>query len=87
MANDILWNRIKDHVYLNSFDLSKAHLYGIDTDGYALFQMVKTIETGKKSIEINEIADEQLIGNSAFKAIVNATLIAKHGGEILTVRQ
>ena len=87
MANDILWNRIKDHVYLNSFDFPKAHLYGIDTDGYALFQMAKTIATGKKSIEINEIADEQLIGNSAFKAIVNATLIAKYGGEILTVRQ
>lgn len=52
-----------------------------------MFQMAKTIATGKKSIEINEIADEQLIGNSAFKAIVNATLIAKYGGEILTVRQ
>ena len=59
---------------------SKAHLYGIDTDGYALFQMAKAIATRKKSIEINKIADEQLIGNTAFKAIVNATLIAKYGG-------
>lgn len=86
-ANIVLWNKMKDHIYLDTFDFTKVSLHGINTDGYALYQMAKTIATGKNSIEINEIADEQLIGNSAFKAIVNAILIAKHGGKILTVIQ
>lgn len=38
----------------------KAHLYGIDSNGYTFFQIARTITSRKKSIEINEIPNDSM---------------------------
>lgn len=61
------------------------NLNGINTDGYALYQTAQTIIFGKEYIRMNEIADEYLIGEDTFKAIINAILITKYGSDMFQV--
>lgn len=82
-ADDNLWCAAKDHIYLDSFDFKKMHLLGINTDGYAIYQMSKTIQLAKEYIKLNEISDKHLIGEQVFKGIINSVLIAKYGAAIL----
>lgn len=84
-ADNKLWCAAKEYIYLDSFDFKRMHLNGINTDGYALYQTSRTIFTGKEYIKIDEIADETLIGDDVFKAIINATLIAKYGADMFRV--
>lgn len=82
-ADDKLWCAAKDHIYLDGFDFKKMHLSGINTDGYAIYQMAKTIHYAKEYIKLNEISDKHLIGEQAFKVIINSILIAKYGAAML----
>lgn len=82
-ADDNLWCAAKDHIYRDSFDFKKMHLHGINTDGYAIYQMAKTIQLAKEYIKLNEISDKHLIGEQAFKGIINSILIAKYGAAML----
>ncbi|TJX15240.1 hypothetical protein E9840_04050 [Tissierella creatinini] len=85
-ANDKLWCAAKDHVYLDSFDFKKMHLNGINTDGYAIYQMAKTLQRGQEYIKLNEISDKHLIGDRAFKAIIHSVLITKYGAAVLQMK-
>ena len=85
-ADDKLWSAAKDHVYAGSFNFKKMILSGINTDGYAIYQMAKTIYTAKECIRMDEIADKFLIGDQAFKAIIHSILIAKYGAAALQVK-
>ena len=82
-VDDNLWCAAKDHIYLDRFDFKKMHLHGINTDGYAIYQMAKTIHYAKEYIKLNEISDKHLIGEQAFKGIINSILIAKYGAAML----
>lgn len=81
-----LWFAAKDHVYDDHIDFKKMNLSGINTDGYAIYQMAKTIFTAKEYIRMDEIADKFLIGDQAFKAIIHSILIAKYGAPVLQVK-
>jgi len=83
--DEILWQLTEHTVKLNGFDFNKSNLKQISTEGYAIYQMAKTIWTGKESIEINEIADVDLIDNKAFKTIINASLITRYGTDIFLI--
>jgi hypothetical protein len=85
-ADEKLWLAAKDHVYDDHFDFKKMNLSGINTDGYAIYQMAKTIFTAKEYIRMDEIADKFLIGDQAFKAIIHSILIAKYGAPVLQVK-
>ena len=85
-ADDKLWSAAKDHVYDNHLDFKKMNLSGINTDGYAIYQMAKTIYTAREYIRMDEIADKFLIGDQAFKAIIHSILIAKYGSTALQVK-
>ena len=85
-ADDKLWSAAKDHVYIDSFDFKKMNLSGINTDGYAIYQMAKTIYTAREYIRMDEIADKFLIGDQAFKAIIHSILIAKYGAKVFQVK-
>ena len=85
-ADDKLWSAAKDHVYAGSFNFKKMILSGINTDGYAIYQMAKTIYTAKECISMDEIADKFLIGDQAFKAIIHSILIAKYGATVFRVK-
>lgn len=82
-ADEDLWNRASSHIHSGEINLASIPLRGISTDGYALYQTARTIATGKEHIHINEIADEQLIGNFAFRAIIHGILIAKNGTHLV----
>ena len=84
-SDEILWNLLKHTVKANGFDFNKCNLKQISTGGYAIYQMAKTIWTGKESIEINEIADVDLIDDKAFKTIINASLITRYGTDIFLI--
>ena len=82
-ADEDLWNRASGHICSGEINLTDIPLRGISTDGYALYQTARTVATGKEHIHINEIADEQLIGNFAFRAIIHGILIAKNGTHLV----
>lgn len=85
-VDEKLWFAAKDHVYDDHIDFKKMNLSGINTDGYAIYQMAKTIFTAKEYIGLDEIADKFLIGDQAFKAIIHSILIAKYGAPVLQVK-
>lgn len=85
-VDEKLWFAAKDHVYDDHIDFKKMNLSGINTDGYAIYQMAKTIFTAKEYIGLDEIADKFLIGDQAFKAIIHSILIAKYGAPVLHVK-
>ncbi|MCI1965082.1 MAG: hypothetical protein LKJ17_02950 [Oscillospiraceae bacterium] len=84
-ADHELWEWSKSHIYLTKVDFKSIHLKGIDTNRYAVYQTAKTIFTGKEYIKLNEIADESLIDEKTFQAIIHAILLAKYGTEILGI--
>jgi hypothetical protein len=85
-ADDKLWDAARDNIYLDCFDFKNMHLKGINTDGYAIYQMARTIYSAKEYIKLDEIADKNLIGDEAFKVIINSILIAKYGAAIFQVK-
>ena len=86
-ADEVLWNISESAVCLHGFDFSQIHLRQISTEGYALYQTAKTISTGKEYIKIGEIADKELIDDTAFKIIINASLIAKYGADVFSIKK
>lgn len=86
-ADEVLWNISESAVCLHGFDFSQIHLRQISTEGYALYQTAKTISTGKEYIRISEIADKELIDDTAFKIIINASLIAKYGADVFLIKK
>lgn len=84
-ANEILWYRAYSYIFADEISVQNISLQGISTDGYALYKTVKTVTTEKKHIYINEIADEKLIGDFAFKAIIIGMLLARYGMDILNL--
>ncbi|MDD3323408.1 MAG: hypothetical protein PHS59_18385 [Paludibacter sp.] len=75
----------KEYIYPNRFEFKHIRLSGMTTNSYALYQVAKTIYTGKEYIKLNEIADKHLIDHPTFMAIIHAILIVKYGGEILSL--
>jgi len=67
-SDGTLWNLLEHILKPNGFDFNKCSLKQISTEGYAIYQMAKTIWTGKESIEISEIADVDLIDDKVGKA-------------------
>lgn len=86
-ADEILWYRAYSHIFTDEISVQNISLRGISTDGYALYQTAKTITTGNTHIYINEIADDKLIGDFAFRAIILGMLIARYGADILNFGQ
>lgn len=81
-----LWRAAKDHIFTERIDFKKMDLRDINTDGYALYQMAKTLIYGKEYIQLSEIADKDLIGNQAFKAIIHSILIIRYGAFVLQMK-
>ncbi|WP_312906867.1 hypothetical protein [Tissierella praeacuta] len=84
-SDETLRNLLEHTVKPNGFNFNKCNLKQISIDGYAIYQMAKTIWTGKESIEISEIADVDLINDKVFKAIINASLITRYGTDIFLI--
>ncbi|AMJ41559.1 hypothetical protein [Anaerotignum propionicum] len=85
-ADGRLCSLVKEHIYSNRFEFKHIRLSSMTTQSYALYQVAKTIYTGKEYIKLNEIADKYLIDHQTFMAIIHAILIVKYGGEILSFK-
>ena len=81
-----LWRAAKDHIFTERIEFKKMNLRDINTDGYALYQMAKTLIYGKEYIQISEIADKDLIGNQAFKTIIHAILVTRYGARVFQMQ-
>ncbi|MBU5439819.1 hypothetical protein KQI42_17520 [Tissierella sp. MSJ-40] len=57
----------------------------ISRECYGIYQIAKTIWIGKESIEINEMADVDLIYDKVFKAFINSVLIARYVIDIFLI--
>ena len=86
-ADDGLWRVSKHLIKLDGFNLKEICLRDIGTNGYALYQTVKTISSGKECIKINELADRDLIEDMTFKAIINSSLINRYGAELFLINK
>ena len=86
-ADEDLWQRAYRSIHADRITVTDIPLRGISTDGYAIYQTARTVSTGKKHIYINEIADDQLIGDFAFKAIIVGILVARYGSEVLSLKK
>ena len=86
-ADDGLWRVSKHLIKLDRFDLKEICIRDIGTNGYALYQTVKTISSGKECIKINELADRDLIEDMTFKAIINSALINRYGAELFLINK
>lgn len=84
-SDKTLWKLSKDAASLRGFDFNKIRLRKISTEAYALYQTAKTISTGKEYIKVGEIADEDLIDDTTFKAIINASLIVRYGLDVFSI--
>lgn len=69
----------------DGFDFSQMQLKQISTNGYALYQTAKIISIGKEYIQINEIADRDLIDDITFKTIINSALIVRYGAGLFLI--
>lgn len=84
-ADERIWKLSEETISKDGFDFTKICLRNVSTEGYALYQTAKTISSGKEYIKISEIVDDDLIEDTAFKAIINASLIARYGADIFSI--
>ena len=87
-ASSFLWNRIKPAVRagkidFNSFALSK--LADGDWQNYTLYKMAKEIYTGNIEVACSELCDKKIVGDQAFRLIINAFLICRYGLKVVRI--
>ncbi|MGI6402888.1 MAG: hypothetical protein ACOX0K_01420 [Oscillospiraceae bacterium] len=86
-ADEKLWQLCKNIVTGDTIGFESIKLCGISTDGYAFYQMARTLSTGQAKITVSELADGKLICNSMLAVMVDAILIARFGSGVLEVMQ
>lgn len=83
-ASGKLWERTCSGVDWNLVDFSKITLRDITAQDYALYQMAKTLCTGKLKITAEDLADEELVSDATLRLIIDAALIARYGCAVLS---
>ena len=76
------YGKVVEHIVSpNGFDFNKTHHRKISTEGYVIYQMAKTIWTGKEYIKLWCRTNR----NIAFKVIINALLITRYDADIFLI--
>lgn len=83
-ADHTLWIKTK-HLFTpnGKVDLKSVRLGNVSTDSYALWKVVKELQTGEKQISLCELADSGIVSDNAFRLIVQAAAIARFGTAVL----
>ena len=83
-ADHTLWIKTK-HLFTpnGKVDLKSVRLGNVSTDSYALWKVVKELQTGEKQISLCELADNGIVSDNAFRLIVQAAAIARFGTAVL----
>ncbi len=84
-SNDDLYKRssrcfLKSRLYLRDF-----RIQGISPYNYTLFAYARLLYSGKNNLPMTELVDGWTVPPEAFRFIVNAVIIAKHGVETLNI--
>lgn len=83
-SSEKLWARTWSAVTWNGIDFSKVSLRDIDTQDYAVYQMARSLFTGKLRITAEELADKELVSDGTLRLVIDAALIARHGRTMLS---
>ena len=86
-ADEKLWQLAQTAVTEKAIRFEHIKLSGINTEGYALYQMAKMLSTGHTKITVSELADEQLISDPLLAVLVGAMFISRFGSDVLEVRR
>lgn len=83
-SNSFLWNRARYAVWRSRIAFEDFSIRGITEakiDNYAIYKAAKELcaENGEHHIFAQELADETLVGENAFRLIVSAMLIKRYG--------
>ncbi|MDR2022215.1 MAG: hypothetical protein LBQ71_02950 [Hungatella sp.] len=81
-ADERLWHLSRKFVTSSAVNFGAIKLCSIDTEGYTLFQMAKTICTGQTKVTVSELADHTLISDQLLAILINAILIARLGSSV-----
>ena len=73
---------LRSGLYFKNF-----RIQGISTDNYTLFAYAKMLYSGQKKLPADELADSEIVSAEAFRFAVNASMIAKHGTEVLKIQK
>lgn len=82
-----LFSRCETAISKQGISFEKVNLRGIATSDYILFQAAKALCIGKNSITITDLGDRTVVGDTEFRVIISACLIAKYGAEVLSLEE
>lgn len=85
-ANAALYRHTWSCFSTKGIDFRKARLKGISPHNYTLLIAAKGICTGADLIPTEDLADQEIVDDQAFRLMVNARLIEKFGLAALSIR-
>lgn len=84
-SSEHLWKLAVSAITPSSITFSKISLKGISTDDYPLFRTAKGLYSGRFLVSASELADKELVNDSAFRDILCAALIARYGKAVISL--
>ena len=84
-SSEHLWKLAVSAITPGSIAFSKISLKGISTDDYPLFRAAKGLYNGRFLLSASELADKELVNDSAFRDILCAALIARYGKAVISL--
>ena len=86
-ADEGLWQRVLWHFDSSGFDFPAIRLSGIHPELYSIYQAAKTISVGGDNIVIEDLAFSELVSARAFRLILGALLLCRHGEVVLNLEK
>ena len=77
------WSMVREEMVGQGFIFKNIKMKAMATDNYAVYKMAQSIQIRGNGITEEELGDMELIGDGAFKIIINATLIEMYGWKVL----
>ena len=84
-SNDDLYRRSSRCFLKSRLYLRDIQIIGISPYNYTLFAYARMLYSGKTNLPMTELVDGWTVPPEAFRFIVNAVIIAKHGVETLNI--
>lgn len=86
-SREILWEMTVPALAFDTIDFYKIAINGFDIHNYPIFYAAKRLYNHKTPMNIEGLADSELIDEQAFLDIIYATLFAQYGPAIIQKRQ
>jgi len=82
-ADRFLWGKSVPAILPNIIRFQEIQIHGVDLDGYVLFHTAKDLYKGTSHISLSELVDPELVSEDAFRLVITAFLIRRHGAGVL----